>query len=218
MTAVLRAESVTRSIGDAAILRGISLAIEAGEHVALVGPSGCGKTTLLHVLGLLDAPTTGRVLVGADDASAWSTRRRARARTHELGIVFQDGNLFEHLTARDNVALPAWLLHGSRTRATTAADELLERLGLRDRATTRASALSMGEAQRVAIARAVINKPRVVLLDEPTGSLDAAAGARVLDLLAEIHAGGSALLVVTHTPEVAARATRTLTMRDGQLV
>lgn len=216
MTApVLSARGLSRTIDGVDIVRDVSLEVVAGEWLALVGPSGCGKTTLLQMLGLLDRPTSGRVLLGGDDATAWSRSRKAAARLERIGFVFQQNNLLEHLSARDNIALPAWRATGSRRRANEAADALLERFELTDRADLRAGRLSIGEAQRVAIARAVVNEPTLVLADEPTGSLDSATAEAVLDSFARVRDAGGALVVVTHSPKVAARAERTVSMRDG---
>ncbi len=215
---ILEARDVGHRLGGQEILHGISLAVAAGESVALVGPSGCGKTTLLHLLGLLDRPCRGQVWLDGACASAWSRGDRARARLQRIGFVFQQHHLLEHLSARDNVALPAWRLGGSRRRALAAADALLERFGLAARARERAGVLSMGEAQRVALARALVNRPAIVLADEPTGSLDSASAAQVLQALGEVRETGGALLVVTHDDTVAQRADRSLAMRDGRLV
>ena len=209
MTAVLEAEGVSRSHGEVRVVRGFSLTVSAAESVALVGPSGCGKTTLLQVLGLLDRPTSGRVRIDGADAYALPPAARARLRLVRIGFVFQQNNLLDHLTARDNVALPAWSLGGSRGEARRAADDLLERFGLSHRAASLAGLLSVGEAQRVAIARALVNRPGIVLADEPTGSLDGEAAAGVLAAFEEVRARGAALLLVTHDPDVAARAGRT---------
>jgi ABC-type lipoprotein export system ATPase subunit len=205
VTAVLRAEDVSRHHGDVRAVTGFSIEVGAAESVALVGPSGCGKTTLLQVLGLLDRPTSGRVLVDGADAYALSASERARLRLVRFGFVFQQNNLLDHLTARENVALPAWSLGGSRKAALRAADELLDRFGLSHRASAAASLLSVGEAQRVAIARALVNRPGIVLADEPTGSLDAESAAKVLAAFEEVCGRGAALLIVTHDPAVAAR-------------
>jgi ABC-type lipoprotein export system ATPase subunit len=213
VTAVVEAEAVSRSYGDVLAVRDVSLAIEPAESVALVGPSGCGKTTLLSILGLLDHPTSGRVLVDGADASALSPRARAGLRARRIGFVFQQNNLLEHLSARDNVAVPAWHLGGSRRAALAAADALLDRLGLAHRASARAAHLSVGEAQRVAIARALVNRPGIVLADEPTGSLDAASASAVLDAFEDVRREGAALLVVTHDPGVAAKAGRVVRLR-----
>lgn len=208
MTAVLAAENVSRHHGDVRAVTDFSLAVDPAESVALVGPSGCGKTTLLQVLGLLDRPTAGRVLVDGADAYALPAGERAHLRLVRIGFVFQQNNLLEHLSARENVALPAWTLGASRSAALRAADDLLDRFGLSHRASARAALLSVGEAQRVAIARALVNRPGIVLADEPTGSLDPASTAKVLAAFEEVCARGAALLLVTHDPAVAAKASR----------
>ena len=215
---VARAEGLTRRFGQVTAVAGVSLGIAAGEWVSLVGPSGCGKTTLLQMLGLLDRPTAGRLRLAGVDPWSGGASARTRLRRERIGFVFQGNNLVEHLTARDNVALPAWRLLGRRGAALAAADVLLEKLGLSARAGTRASLLSMGEAQRVAVARALVNRPAVVLADEPTGNLDQASGETVLAALGEVRAAGSALLLVTHDAGIAARADRTLVMSDGRLL
>jgi ABC-type lipoprotein export system ATPase subunit len=212
---ILRVDGLTRRLGGREIVSGAALAIEGAEAVALMGPSGCGKTTLLQMIGLLDRPDAGTVRLGGRDAWAAGAGARAELRLTWLGFVFQQNNLLDHLSARENVALPAWRATGARRPALARADELLERLGLAGRARARASELSIGEAQRVAVARALVNRPRLILADEPTGSLDAASAAAVMDAL--VGAGEVAVLVVTHDAEVAARAHRTLRMRDGKL-
>ena len=215
---VLRAEGLTRVLGEVTAVAGVSLTIAAGEWVSLVGPSGCGKTTLLQMLGLLDRPTAGQLRLAGVDPWKGTVSARTLLRRERIGFVFQGNNLIEYLTARENVALPAWRLLGSRGAALAAADALLDRLGLSARADTRAALLSMGEGQRVAIARALVNRPQVVLADEPTGNLDKASGEIVMAALGEVCVTGSALLVVTHDVGVAARANRTLTMSDGRIL
>ncbi len=217
MSALL-AKGITRTIAGRAIVADVDLAIEEGEAVCLVGPSGCGKTTLLQILGMLDRPDAGSVHLGSEDVWSLGDGARARLRLEHVGFVFQQNNLFEGMSALDNVALPAWRRSGSRSAAYARADALLDELGLAKVKKTRAAQLSGGEAQRVAIARALVNEPKVVLADEPTGSLDSAATDTVLDALLATCARGTALLLVTHDLEVAAKARRTVAMRDGRLV
>jgi ABC-type lipoprotein export system ATPase subunit len=214
---VLVAEDLVRRYGGHTVVRGVSLSIAAGESVSLMGASGCGKTTLLHVLGTLDRPDEGRVAIEGRDAAAMSAGERAELRRVRLGFVFQQSNLLPALTARENVALPAWRATGRQREAFERADGLLGRFGLAARADARAHVLSLGEAQRVAVARALVNRPRLVLADEPTGSLDSEATRAVLDALGEVCGTGAALLVVTHDPAVAARCGRQLVMHDGRL-
>jgi ABC-type lipoprotein export system ATPase subunit len=213
---LLTTDRISRTIGDLAVLRDVSLSLAAGEWVSLVGPSGCGKTSLLMVLGLLDAPDAGAVRLAGVDVATMSPLTRASTRLARIGFVFQSQNLLDHLSTRDNVALPAWRLGGSRSAALRAADALLDRFGLTPRAHTRAAALSSGEAQRASIARALVNSPSLVLADEPTGSLDSKSAAAVLSALAEVNAAGATLLVATHDATVAAKG-RQLSMRDGRI-
>jgi len=217
MPPVLRCESLVRRLGARDVVRGASLDLDEAASVALVGPSGCGKTTLLQMIGLLDRPTGGRVVLAGHDAWSLSDATRAELRLAWIGFVFQQNNLVEKLSARENVALPAWRLGSSRREAERAADALLERFGLAERRDAPASELSVGEAQRVAIARALVNRPRLVLADEPTGSLDSKSADVVMDALAAASALGAALLVVTHDLRIAARTGKTVEMRDGRL-
>ncbi len=221
MTPMIRVTGVRRTLGGREVVAGIDLAIAEGETVALMGPSGCGKTTLLQMIGLLDRPDAGTVMHSDVDAWKGNDRKRADLRLRSIGFVFQQSNLIEHLSARDNVALPMWRAGASRTAALAEADRLLEQFGLTARARARGNELSIGEAQRAAIARALINKPRLILADEPTGSLDGAAAAAVVEALLGAPTDGSSrtssLIVATHDPEVAARAGRIVRMRDGKL-
>jgi ABC-type lipoprotein export system ATPase subunit len=213
---LLTVEDVRRSFAGREVVGGVSLEIAEGEHVALMGPSGCGKTSLLQMIGLLDRPDGGRVQFAGLEPWAQSHAIRAELRLTALGFVFQHSNLIDHLSALENVALPAWRASGDRGDALARAAALLESLGVGARAHAKTRELSIGEAQRVAVARALINRPKLILADEPTGSLDAASATAVLDALQG--ASGVAVLVVTHDPDVAARAGRTLRMRDGKLV
>jgi ABC-type lipoprotein export system ATPase subunit len=215
---LLEARALVRRHQDRAVVDDVSLAMDRGEVVVLTGPSGCGKTSLLHMLGLLDPPTAGQVFIEGRDGWALSSHERAAMRLGRIGFVFQQSNLLPHLTARENVALPAWRLGGQRDRALERAQELLERFGLAGRADAAGGVLSLGEAQRVAVARAIVNRPAIVLADEPTGSLDTVSGAAVLAALEELCAEGTMLLVATHDPRVAERWPRRFAMRDGRFV
>jgi putative ABC transport system ATP-binding protein len=214
---VLVAEGVVRHYDERLVIDHVSLTIAPGEMVSLMGESGCGKTTLLHILGTLDRPDGGRVLLRGRDPASLSDTARAAMRREELGFVFQQSNLLPSLTARENVALPAWRATGQRGVSLARADALLDRFGLAARANAPGEVLSLGEAQRVAVARALINQPPMVLADEPTGSLDSGASLEVLDAMAEVCRTGAALLIVTHDPNVAARCARRFVMRDGRL-
>lgn len=196
-------------------LRGIDLTIGAGEFVAVTGPSGSGKSTLLHLLGALDLPTAGEVLIDGTPLSGLSRAGLAALRGRTVGFVFQLFNLVAGLSVEENVALPA-LIAGLRARNyRERADELLRGVGLADKRDRLPSQLSGGEMQRVAIARALLLRPSVVLADEPTGNLDSRTGAGIMDLLSAYQAEGQTIVLVTHDLRVAARAERVVALRDG---
>ncbi|MDW5328705.1 ABC transporter ATP-binding protein [Plantactinospora sp. KLBMP9567] len=200
-------------------LRGVSLTIAAGDYVAVVGPSGSGKSTLMHLLGGLDRPTAGRLVIGGRDVATLDAGELATLRNETIGFVFQSFHLLPRTSALDNVALPLVYrgIAGRRRRELAAA--MLGRVGLGHRLDHRPNQLSGGEQQRVAIARALVTDPVLLLADEPTGNLDTATGESVLSLLEELNASdGVALVLVTHDREVAERARRQVTMRDGVLV
>jgi predicted ABC-type transport system involved in lysophospholipase L1 biosynthesis ATPase subunit len=200
-------------------LDGVDLRVDEGEAVALVGPSGSGKSTLLHVAGGLDAPDAGRVRLDGRDLGRLSLRDRARLRRREVGFVFQFFHLLPSLSVAENVELPLLLDGGGGRRRGSRVGDVLDRVGLTHRAAHRPGELSGGEMQRAAIARAVVAGPRLVLADEPTGNLDSATGAGVLDLLMDlVRERGTAMVVVTHDSGVARRAGRVLHLRDGRLV
>ena len=221
-TAVLRARGLRKHYGQGeGLVRavdGIDLDVAPGETVAVMGPSGCGKSTLLHLLGGLDRPTEGEVWLGGRRIDGMREKALARMRRTAVGFVFQAFHLMEELSAVENVELPA-LLDGRSPRAARRRSwELLERVGLADRAGFLPSALSGGQRQRVAIARALSSEPLVVFADEPTGNLDSAATVDVLRLFESLHQAGQTLVVVTHDERIAATADRLISMRDGAFV
>lgn len=203
--------------GATSILSGLDFRLGAGEAVAIVGPSGSGKSTFLNVIGALDGADAGRVVIGGQDLAGLDEVALARIRADEIGFVFQQHHLLPQLTALENVLVPTVVAtdrDGTEDRART----LLERVGLGARMTHRPGQLSGGECQRVAVVRALINRPSLLLADEPTGSLDRESAASLTELLCELNREERvALVVVTHAPELAARIGRTLTLRDGRL-
>jgi ABC-type lipoprotein export system ATPase subunit len=219
---VLRTHALAKDYGEGAgLVRAVAqvdLEVAAGETVAVMGPSGCGKSTLLHLLGGLERSTGGEVWLADRRIDGLSEKALARLRRQAVGFVFQAFHLMGELTAVENVELPALLAGRSPRAARRRAMELLEQVGLTDRASHLPSALSGGQRQRVAIARALSNEPLVVLADEPTGNLDSAATLDVLRLLEHLRAAGQTLLIVTHDSRIAATADRLVSMRDGAFV
>ncbi|GAB1691476.1 ABC transporter ATP-binding protein [Krasilnikovia sp. M28-CT-15] len=199
-------------------LRGVSLTVEPGDYVAIVGTSGSGKSTLMHLLGALDQPTSGQLLIGGRDVATLSAGEMARLRNETIGFVFQSFHLLARTTAQDNVALPLVYRGIGRRERRRRAAALLDRVGLGHRVGHRPNQMSGGEQQRVAIARALVTGPSVLLADEPTGNLDSATGRSVLALLESLNADGVAVVLVTHDRDVAARARRQIVMRDGLIV
>jgi putative ABC transport system ATP-binding protein len=203
--------------GPVEALRDVSITVEAGDYVTISGPSGCGKSTLLHILGCVDVPTTGQLVFEGREVAALRDHERTRLRLRRIGFVFQRFYLLPMLTAFENVEIVQSEagVGAAERRARTAA--LLDYVGLADRASHRPSQLSGGEMQRVAIARALANRPALVLADEPTGELDDETGEQIAGLFDRVNRDGTALVVVTHNPVLAARARRRLHMRSGRL-
>ena len=199
-------------------LAGVHLEIRSGEFVAIAGPSGCGKSTLLSILGLLDTPTEGSYLLNGQPAQGLSLETRARMRNREIGFIFQSFNLIGDLTVFENVELPLTYRDMAGAERRRRVTESLERVGMAHRAKHLPSQLSGGQQQRVAVARALAGQPAVLLADEPTGNLDSRNGEAVMNLLAELHAGGSTIVMVTHDARFARHARRTLQLFDGRVV
>jgi putative ABC transport system ATP-binding protein len=198
-------------------LRGLDLAVAAGEFIAVMGPSGCGKSTLLNLIAGLDTPTGGQIRVAGESLAGLSEDDLAVMRRQHIGIVFQFFNLLEGMTVLENVALPAVVAGRPRKQAETRARDLLDLLGIADKAGKSPGVLSGGQRQRLSIARALANEPTLLLADEPTGSLDSAGGGEVLELFRRLHAEGQTIVMVTHNDDVAATATRVVRMKDGRL-
>jgi ABC-type lipoprotein export system ATPase subunit len=219
---VLRAHALEKEYGQGdglvRALDSVELEVTSGETVAVMGPSGCGKSTLLHLLGGLERPSAGQLWLEGRRIDHLGEKALARLRRRAIGFVFQAFHLMDELTAVENVELPALLAGRSPRGARRRAQELLEQVGLADRAEHLPSALSGGQRQRVAIARALSNEPLLVLADEPTGNLDSAATVDVLRLLDSLRSAGQTLLVVTHDSRIAATADRLISMRDGAFV
>ena len=214
---MITAENINKSYGSLHVLRDVSLTIAPGEVVSIVGASGAGKTTLLQILGTLDRPDSGTLLYGDTDVTRLKEKELAAFRNRQIGFVFQAHHLLPEFTAVENVMIPALIGGVSQTDARGSAMELLERLGLADRASHKPAALSGGECQRVAVARALINKPMVVLADEPSGNLDSQRARELHSLFFDLRKElGQTFVIVTHNEELAEMADRKITIKDGK--
>lgn len=203
---------------DVPVLKNISLAVEEGEYVAIMGPSGSGKTTLMNIIGCLDYPTRGSYLLGDEDVSEYSESKLADVRLNSIGFVFQSFYLLSRQSALENVALPLLYAGVKKKERMEIAREALERVGLADRVDFKPTQLSGGQSQRVAIARAMVNNPKILLADEPTGALDTASGKQIMELFKSLNDEGVTVIMITHEPEIAAHAKRTIQIRDGRLI
>ncbi|MDT0644402.1 ABC transporter ATP-binding protein [Zunongwangia sp. F363] len=219
MSKVIEIKDITRDfpLGQEVVkvLKGIDLEIERGEYVAFMGPSGSGKSTLMNLLGCLDTPTSGSYILNGKDVSKMSDDELAEIRNKEIGFVFQTFNLLPRTTALDNVALPMVYAGYSKTERNERAKEVLTNVGLGDRMDHKPNQLSGGQRQRVAVGRALVNKPSIILADEPTGNLDSKTSVEIMNLFDEIHAAGNTVILVTHEEDIAEHAHRIIRLRDG---
>ncbi|MCR5293833.1 MAG: ABC transporter ATP-binding protein [Lachnospiraceae bacterium] len=199
------------------VLKDVNFSMEEGEYVAIMGPSGSGKSTLMNLIGCLDLPSSGRILIDGQDVSKCSSNELADVRLYKLGFVFQTFQLLAGQTALQNVELPLTYAHVPRARRRELAEEALGRVGLSDRMSFMPNQLSGGQKQRVAIARAIVNHPKLLLADEPTGALDSASGRQVMELFQKLNDEGVSVLMITHDREIAGRARRMAEIRDGIL-
>lgn len=213
---LIEGKNLYKRYGNVEVLRGLSIQVNQGELACIIGPSGCGKSTLMHILGTLDVPDQGTVDMQGTNLLTLKGKKLAQFRNRHIGFVFQFHHLLPEFSALENVCIPGWLAGRKKSEVKTEALQLLERLGLRERINNKPSQLSGGEQQRVAVARAMINKPSIILADEPTGNLDSANARELHQLFSTLKKeAGQTFLIVTHNEELAAQSDRVWTMRDG---
>jgi lipoprotein-releasing system ATP-binding protein len=215
---MIKATNITKSYGDLQVLKGVDLHVKKGEIVSIVGKSGAGKSTLLHILGTLDRPESGQLLINDQDSGGMSQRQLAAFRNREIGFIFQFHHLLPEFSALENVCIPAYIQKTDKAAAEKRALELLTYLGLADRREHKPNQMSGGEQQRVAVARALINNPAIVFADEPSGNLDSASSEELHNLLFKLRDDfGQTFIIVTHNEELAGMSDRRLEMKDGKL-
>lgn len=219
MNPIILLEKISKSYylgkNELQVLKGLDLTINPNEYVALMGPSGSGKSTLMNILGCLDTPTSGKYVLNGQDVSKMEDDSLAVVRNKEIGFVFQQFNLMPRLSARENVGIPLIYAGISKKEREERAMEMLEKVGLGDRADHRPNELSGGQCQRVAVARALINRPSIILADEPTGNLDTKTSEEIMEMFYTIHASGNTVVLVTHEEDIAEHALRIVRLRDG---
>lgn len=211
-------KNYTQGKMDVPVLKDISLSVDEGEYVAIMGPSGSGKTTLMNIIGCLDSPTSGEYILEGKDIAQSSDNKLSDVRLHSIGFVFQSFYLLSRQSALENVALPLLYAGVRRKERLEIARKALERVGLGDRVNFKPTQLSGGQCQRVAIARAIVNNPKVLLADEPTGALDTKSGEQIMEIFQKLNEEGVTIVMITHEPEIAAHAKRVLHIRDGMLL
>lgn len=219
---ILKVENVKKvyQIGDNNIeaLKGVSLEIDKGDYTAIIGKSGSGKSTLMHIIGLLDSPTSGKIILNGDDVSTLPQNKLALIRNKEIGFVFQAFNLLQRTSALENVVLPLKYSNVPKSEWHKMAEEKLKLVGLGDRIHNKSNELSGGQKQRVAIARALINDPSIILADEPTGNLDSKTGSEIIKMFEELHKQGKTIVLVTHDDDLAAKAKKQIIIKDGLII
>jgi lipoprotein-releasing system ATP-binding protein len=219
MSTIIQAEKIVKSFGNVKVLKGVSLTIHKGEIVTIVGPSGAGKSTFLHILGTLDKPDSGQIMLNGQNVSAYNDALLSAFRNKNIGFVFQFHHLLPEFTALENICIPGFIARRPKKEVQENARELLAFMRLEDRASHKPSQLSGGEQQRVAVARALINKPEIVLADEPSGNLDTSSAIELHQLFLKLRSEfGKTLVIVTHNTELAGMSDRSVTIKDGVIV